>query len=211
MTKSENIKNLIIALHKFQGEAKPVVKDSTNPFYKSRYADLSAIIEATQEGLSKNGLAIIQTTDINAYESGANVLETTLCHISGEWITGRYVLTPNKPNDPQAMGSALSYARRYNISAILNLATTDDDGEKAMARTEQTTSEQMLTRLGEIKNIFELKNWWTKHEAEIKSLPAELKAQVVKTKEKIKLKLEGKGKPEKDVPLNPGREPGEEG
>ncbi len=208
MTKSENIKNLIIALHKFQAEAKPVVKDSTNPFYKSRYADLSAIIEATQEGLSKNGLAISQTTDI---ENGVNVLETTLFHISGEWITGRYVLTPNKPNDPQAMGSALSYARRYNISSILNLATTDDDGEKAMVRSqpEQTNSEQMLARLGEIKNIFELKNWWTKHEAEIKSLPAELKAQVVKTKEKIKLKLEGKT--EKDVPLNPRREPGEEG
>ena len=133
MNKSESIAALSAALSKAQGEMRGAVKDSANPFFKSRYADLASVIEAAREPLAKNGLAVIQLIN----ETGG--VETVLTHSSGEWISSTIQLTP-KTNSPQDMGSIISYGRRYSYAAIVGLAQVDDDAETAMGRTSNTVN-----------------------------------------------------------------------
>jgi hypothetical protein len=144
MNKSESIAALSAALSKAQGEMRGAVKDSANPFFKSRYADLASVIEAAREPLAKNGLAVIQLI------TGTDV-ETVLTHSSGEWISSIIQLTP-KTNSPQDAGSCITYARRYSYAAIVGLSAVDDDAEAAMGRTantisadEQSVIERLLT------------------------------------------------------------------
>ncbi len=125
-----NIGKLTLALSKAQGEITGALKDSKNPFFKSNYADLASVWDACREHLSKNELAVIQTTD----ESSEGIIViTTLAHSSGEWIRGRIKLKPVK-TDPQGMGSALTYGRRYGLAAIVGVAQIDDDAEAAQGR-----------------------------------------------------------------------------
>lgn len=130
MNKSESIKNIAGALVKFQSSVSKVAKESNNPFFKSKYASLANILDTIQKPLSECGLAISQFPDDNA-------LTTIIVHAeSGEWMESSYVMPVAKQNDPQAMGSAMTYARRYALGSILNLnIDDDDDGEKAMGRT----------------------------------------------------------------------------
>ena len=121
--KSESISELAKALSNFQGKMTAVKKDATNPFYKSKYATLDIIWETIRKPLSENGLSVAQTMNLT---EGNNVLETTLYHTSGEWISGTQLVNPVK-NDPQGLGSAITYARRYSLSAILGLVSDDDD------------------------------------------------------------------------------------
>ena len=112
---------------KFTGLMTKVVKDATNPFFKNKYASLSNIIEQTQKPLSDCGLAVIQMP------AGENQLTTMLVHSSGEYIAETYVMRPVK-SDPQGLGSAITYQRRYAMGAILNLnIDEDDDGNQASA------------------------------------------------------------------------------
>jgi hypothetical protein len=129
MNKSESIKNIAGALVKFQASVSKVSKESNNPFFKSKYASLANILDTIQKPLSECGLAISQFPD-------ANALTTIIVHSdSGEWMESSYVMPVAKQNDPQAMGSAITYARRQSIGSILNLnIDDDDDGEKAMGR-----------------------------------------------------------------------------
>lgn len=129
MNKSESIKNIAGALVKFQSSVSKVAKEANNPFFKSKYASLANILDTIQKPLSECGLAISQFPDENA-------LTTIILHAdSGEWMESSYVMPVAKQNDPQAMGSALTYARRYALGSILNLnIDDDDDGEKAMGR-----------------------------------------------------------------------------
>jgi hypothetical protein len=129
MNKSESIKNIACALVKFQASVSKVAKESNNPFFKSKYASLANILDTIQKPLSECGLAISQFPD-------ANALTTIIVHSdSGEWMESSYVMPVAKQNDPQAMGSAMTYARRYALGSILNLnIDDDDDGEKAMGR-----------------------------------------------------------------------------
>lgn len=130
MKKSESIAELAKALSKAQSSYNSLIKDSNNPFFKSKYADLAACIECVREPLASNGLSILQATD---YEGGVTFVETTILHTSGEWVTGRYPLTPGKP-DAQGLGAALTYARRYSLTSMLGIAAEDDDGETAAGR-----------------------------------------------------------------------------
>ena len=131
MQKSESIAELAEALAKAQGEMAAAKKDSTNPFYHSKYADLAQIVEAIRKPLSDNGLAISQLVQPDAE---AAVIETILMHQSGEWLSSIIQLKPVK-TDPQGIGSAITYARRYALGAIVGLATEeDDDAESAMGR-----------------------------------------------------------------------------
>ena len=131
-TTSPEIADLIKALVKVQGSLKPVEKNAINPFFKSKYADLTAIWENCRKELSSNGLAVIQTTKGNG-DSLITVV-TTLAHISGQWIRGDLTMRPVK-NDPQGVGSARTYARRYGLQAILGIAAEeDDDGEVGTRR-----------------------------------------------------------------------------
>jgi hypothetical protein len=129
MNKSESIKNIAGALVNFQATVSKVSKEANNPFFKSKYASLANILDTIQKPLSECGLAITQFPDGNA-------LTTIILHAeSGEWMESSYVMPVAKQNDPQAMGSAITYARRQSIGSILNLnIDDDDDGEKAMGR-----------------------------------------------------------------------------
>lgn len=125
--KSEQINELASALAKAQAEIESAAKSAQNPHFKSRYADLASIRDACQGPLSKHGLSVTQTV-----ESGEHgfVLVTSLMHSSGQWIEGRMGLILQK-NDMQGLGSALTYARRYSLAAIVGVAQDDDDGAGA--------------------------------------------------------------------------------
>lgn len=119
------------AFLKLQAAIKPAIKDATNPAFKSRYADLAAVWEAVKKPLTDNGFSVIQSPD---FEGADMWLKTTILHVSGEKIEGRYPIRPVK-QDPQGFGSAITYARRYSLSAMLGvIADEDDDGNAASAK-----------------------------------------------------------------------------
>lgn len=134
------MKALAVALVKVQKAIQPALKDSDNPFFKSKYADLTAVWAACREALVANGFAITQT---GAFKDGRFFLVTSLLHESGESITGEYLVNPDKKevkaadgktrlvDDPQALGSCFTYARRYSLAAIVGVVTEDDDGNNA--------------------------------------------------------------------------------
>ena len=126
------MKNLYAALVKAQSQIKNAVKDSVNPHFKNRYADLESVWDAVRDALHRNDLAVLQLTDIDA--SGAPVLITRVIHTSGEHVEGRYPLVCKDPTDAQKLGSSMSYARRYSLSAMLGVIQSDDDGNGATAQ-----------------------------------------------------------------------------
>jgi hypothetical protein len=129
-TQSENIGELAAALAKAQAEVGTVTKDSANPYFKSNYASLAAVWEATRPILSKHQLSVVQmpSSDERGY-----YVETQLMHSSGQWIRSRTYMKPAK-DDPQGIGSLISYARRYALQAVTMICPDDDDGEAAMGR-----------------------------------------------------------------------------
>ncbi len=131
MQSSETIVNLAKALALVQAELKPVKKDSKNPFFKSDYASYESVKESAQPSLSKHGLSVLHVPVVTT--GGEQALECVLLHNSGEWISGVYVIHPEK-NTPQGVGSAITYAKRYSFESLVGIVTTDDDGEGAMDR-----------------------------------------------------------------------------
>jgi len=131
MNKSESIAGLAAALAKAQGAMKGAVKDSANPFFKSKYADLASVVEAIRSAFSANGLSYIQTVEPSDKDEVR--IETTLLHSSGEWISCGVLALPVSKHDAQGFGSALTYARRYSLSAAVGVAPEDDDGNAASA------------------------------------------------------------------------------
>ena len=127
MNKSESINELAAALAKAQSEMKGAVKDSNNPFFKSKYADLSSVWDACRAPLTKNGISVVQMP--SAAEDVITV-DTTLLHSSGQWISSSLYARPSK-NDPQGIGSCITYLRRYSLSAMVGIAPEDDDGNAA--------------------------------------------------------------------------------
>lgn len=112
-----------------QGVMKGALKDSANPFFKSRYADLASVVEAIRAAFSANGLSYIQTVEPSDKDEVR--VETTLLHSSGEWISCGILSLPVSKIDAQGYGSALTYARRYSLSAAVGVAPEDDDGNAA--------------------------------------------------------------------------------
>ena len=135
MNKSETIGKLAEALCKAQASMGSAKKDAANPFFKSKYADLASVVEAIKKPLADNGLSYVQTTDID--ESGSVVVETVLMHSSGEWLSGRLRMPVAKANDAQALGSALTYCRRYGLQAMAGIPADDDDGNAASEKEEK--------------------------------------------------------------------------
>jgi len=127
---SENINELALALSKAQAGITGALKDSANPFFKSKYADLASCWDACRRQLTDNNLSVIQTTDL---ADGLVVVRTTLAHSSGQWIAGVLPVRA-KDDSPQAQGSGITYARRYALAAIVGLAQIDDDAEAAQGR-----------------------------------------------------------------------------
>jgi hypothetical protein len=127
---------LAAAMVKVQAALKPAVKLSENPYFKSKYADLNSVWTACREALTEHGLTVIQTTELMGEKL---VLTTTLLHVSGQSVSGHYLINPVKATDPQSLGSAVTYARRYALAAIVGVVTEDDDAERAMSRQEIRT------------------------------------------------------------------------
>ena len=128
INKSESIVKLAIALAKFNTEVGSISKDANNPFFKSAYVTLDKLIESTRDILAKNGLSVMQ---FPTGQDGYVGVITILTHESGEFIeSAPFYLKPVK-GDPQAYGSAITYARRYSYQAILNLNTGEDDDGNA--------------------------------------------------------------------------------
>ena len=130
MYSSESINELASALCAAQSQMGGAVKDSANPFFKSSYADLTSVIKAIKQPFADNGLSYTQFPVSN--ENGVGV-STCLMHISGQWLEMEYTL-PTVKKDPQAYGSAITYARRYALQSIAGIPTADDDAESAMLR-----------------------------------------------------------------------------
>ena len=145
MQKSETIVELVKALNIFQGKLKAVKKDAINPFFRAHYATLDAIWEAIREPLSANGLALTQT--LGQSSDGKTLLDTTLLHTSGEWISGSMPINPVK-DDPQGLGSAISYARRYSLCAMLGVVADEDDDANTATKQKpkQEAKEQVVPK-----------------------------------------------------------------
>ncbi|MBO1583012.1 ERF family protein [Bacillus sp. XF8] len=129
MNRSETIAELAKSLVKFNSEVTKIAKDADNPFFKNNYATLDTIIDEIRPILSKHGLSIMQIPS----GDGQNVtLKTLLLHESGEWLESDELTMKPVKNDPQAVGSCITYARRYSLAAFLSLNTgEDDDGNSA--------------------------------------------------------------------------------
>ena len=127
----ESFSKVAAALVKAQREFGPALKSSSNPHFKSRYADLAACVEAVIEGLNNNGIALMQR--VSSYDSGV-VVETVFVHESGEVINCGQLQVPATKQDAQGYGSALTYARRYSLMAACGIAPEDDDGNAASKR-----------------------------------------------------------------------------
>jgi hypothetical protein len=124
----ENMQKIATALVKAQKAFGPALKSSTNPHFKSRYADLAACVEAVIDALNENGIALVQ----HSHECADGIIiETIFIHESGEMISGGKLHVPATKQDAQGYGSAMTYARRYSLQAACGIAPEDDDGNNA--------------------------------------------------------------------------------
>jgi hypothetical protein len=137
-TMTQTLNNeLYKALSQCQAQLEGAKKDSANPFFKSKYADLESVWSVCRKPLSDNGLSIIQLV---SSDSGTYTLRTILAHSSGQSIGSDCILPIAKPNDPQALGSSISYMRRYCLAAMVGVYQSDDDAETAMIRNKPQSS-----------------------------------------------------------------------
>jgi len=137
MDKSNELDKLFQALSKAQSEMDSAVKDSNNPFYKQKFANLESCINASRPSLTRNGLAVIQTL---GKENECHFLDTMLAHSSGQFITSRLYLEIEKGDRGKALmqnlGTAITYARRYAYVSIIGLNQEDDDGHSLRGKKE---------------------------------------------------------------------------
>jgi hypothetical protein len=154
------MKNIATALVKAQKAFGPALKTHTNPAFRSKYADLSACIEAVMDALNDNGIAMVQQTREDA--TGVTV-ETVFVHESGELLSSGPLHVPAAKQDPQGYGSALTYARRYSLMAACGIAPEDDDGNAASRRQEtarmpDNVLTDWLTYVNDSTSVGELKS-----------------------------------------------------
>lgn len=128
---SATITKISAALLKAQSKMGGAVKDAKNPFFKSNYADLNAVREASLPVLNAEGITVLQPTVVIGER---NYVRTLLLHESGEYLASDTEIIMNKANDAQSNGSGISYARRYGLQSFLNIGAHDDDGEAAVGR-----------------------------------------------------------------------------
>ena len=147
MNKSDSINKLSDALVKAQSNIGGAVKDANNPFFKSRYADLGEVIKACKGALNEAGISVTQLVTMTP--TGSPALETVLM-CEGEWLSATMPLVCAKQNDPQALGSAITYCRRYALQSALLIPAVDDDAEAAMYREETPKTKGAPTKPGRV-------------------------------------------------------------
>ena len=167
MNHSETIGKIAAAMVKAQKEMGSASKSANNPFFKSKYADFNEVRATVMPCLNANGIAVFQTP---GNDNDRITVETTLVHESGEWVSGIVSLKP-KLDDPQGAGSAITYARRYGLSAICALGSEDDDGEGAMARN-KPIPKQITIGEGDVNWLV---GFYKKHNISTKKLVEEFK------------------------------------
>ena len=126
----DDLKNISAALSKAQAVMAGAKKSTRNDFFKTSYANLSSVFEAIREPFAENGLSVSQTMDV--LDNGRQVLRTRLFHVSGEFLDSRMLLP--EENNPQKLGSLISYYRRYALMAIAGVPAEDDDGNSASTK-----------------------------------------------------------------------------
>ena len=154
MNQSQDISELSRAMLQIQKNLLPALKDATNPFTRSNYATLNSVMESCRDELFTHGIWLTQMPCPAPVELGAGHigLETRLIHAeSGQWISSMAVI-PLPKNDPQGMGSAITYARRYSLCAMLGIVTEDDDGEGAKIGSKSTSSQKRALDDSAIEN-----------------------------------------------------------
>jgi len=129
-TTPNNNSNIATALSKAQGVMQGAKKDKKNPFFHSSYSTLASVFDAIRDPFSSNGLSVSQMIDVK--DDGKQILRTQILHSSGEFLESRMWL-PIELN-PQKMGSAITYARRYSLMAIAGIPSEDDDGNQASGK-----------------------------------------------------------------------------
>jgi ERF superfamily len=129
MTHSESLDQIAPAMAKAQAAMKAAVMDGENPHFKSRFCTLSSIMDAVRKPLADHGLSVVQGP--SAGEGTARVM-TMILHASGQWVASELALPVGERATPQAIGSAISYGRRYALAGLLGVVSdTDDDGNAA--------------------------------------------------------------------------------
>ncbi len=179
MKHSESLEHIAPALIAAQGMIQGAIKDANNPFFKSSYADLESCWDAVKPALQANGLAIVQTMSF-VPEAGPSLI-TMLLHSTGEYISGEQPVCA-KTNTPQDMGSAITYARRYGLSAIVGLIQVDDDGHAATKpKAEGTpdpqgtsTADPNLISEAQLKRLFAIQKKVQMPDANLKVIAAEM-------------------------------------
>ena len=182
----KEISKAILAAQMEMGNA---TKGSSNPFFKSKYADLNAIREACLPALHNHGISCLQPT---VHIDGKNFIKTILLHESGETFEGLTEIIYSKINDAQAQGSGITYARRYGLQSLLNIGADDDDGNKASVPQKKIVEAQSdiyeysewLSEIGKVKTIDELMALYNGNKATIDANPT-IKAML--TKKKVEL------------------------
>jgi len=157
----------------------PALKTATNPHFKSRYADLSAVVEAVIDSLNDNGIALLQVT--HPSDTGI-AIETLLIHESGEKLSGGVLTVPAAKQDPQGYGSALTYARRYSLMSTCGIAPEDDDGNAASKKVVSVIRPNPEPLVRGAKSLDELATVWQK-------LTPEERLTVSEAKDEMKAKL----------------------
>jgi hypothetical protein len=175
------MKNIATALVKAQSEMSNPKKGNTNPFFKSKYADLNAVREAVIPILNENGITVLQPL---VHNDGKNFVNTILLHESGEMMESFTEIIYSKTNDAQSQGSGITYARRYGLQSFVCVGADDDDGNKAS--TPPAIPEMIINRLSERLNACKtLEELATTYKS---FTPAEQKA-TIELKDKLKTQL----------------------
>jgi hypothetical protein len=194
MKTSDDVSELAAALAAAQSEMPNASFNRVNPHFKSQYADLAAIREATLPALSKNGLSVVQTTCVTAV---GFVLFSRLMHKSGQWIEGEF---PIAIGSPQSMGSQLTYFRRYSWSGLTGIAADEDDDanaaedavpKKSAYKARKDHDWEILTaEMRSSTSLHSLRIWWLANQGRINSLPENWIAFMTAEKERLKAELE---------------------
>ena len=151
MNTSELINELAEALGKAQSQMTGAKKASANPFFKSKYSDLSQVMEAISKPFADNDLCFVQGAEADELRVAVS---TRIIHKSGQWIESTTILPPTKP-DAQGWGSAITYAKRYGLQALAGVPSVDDDGNAAVNHTKPSKPKAGSVKINDIKAKFE--------------------------------------------------------
>ena len=162
------MKEISAAMVKAQKEFGPALKTSSNPHFKSRYADLSACVEAVIDGLNNNGIFLMQSSHL--CEDGVTV-ETVFIHESGEQISAGKLHVPASKQDAQGYGSALTYARRYALMAACGIAPEDDDGNASVKKPTPRPADKPADKPPEVKIPAKIEGEAGKWQISVKTKP----------------------------------------